>query len=383
MFEDLLAEIRQKQHFGDQFIPLHAPVFHGKEKQYLLDTIDSTFVSSVGEYVNRMEKMLQEITGAKKAVLCVNGTSALEMCLRLAGTKPGDIVLTQSLSFVATANAIAHIGATPAFADIERSTLGLSPHAVQAFFESFCIKKGHETFLKESGQKISACVPMHSFGLSCRMNELQEICKEWNVPVVEDAAEALGSSYKGQHCGTMGLLGALSFNGNKTVTTGGGGAILTNDEKIGDLAKHLTTTAKLPHRWEYFHDYAGWNFRMPNVNAALGCAQLEQLPQILNIKRKRAEIYDHIFMNSPWEFVTELPDTLSNYWLCAVLTQNKTERDNFLAASNDAKLMTRPAWAPLHTLPMYTDTPKGSLDITVDIANRLVNLPSGVEGGIS
>lgn len=379
MFEGLLKEIREAQHFpADGPVALHAPVFSGKEKQYVLDTIESTFVSSVGAYVSRFEEMLCQLTGAQYAVACCNGTSALEMALRLSGVSAGDLVLTQPLSFVATANAIAHIGAEPVFLDIERATLGLSPTAVQTFLEAQCRCDDGTCRLKETGQRIAACVPMHSFGLPVRMDELTALCNEWHIPVVEDAAEALGSVYKGRHCGTMGKLGALSFNGNKTVTTGGGGAILTNDKELGVRAKHLTTTAKIPHPWEYRHDAVAWNFRLPNLNAALGCAQLEQLETFLAVKRKRALAYEEVFRKTDWEFVTEPADSRSNYWLCAVLTNSLAERNAFLKEANDSGLGTRPAWEPLHTLPMYQHCRRGDLSETMNIASRLVNLPSGV-----
>lgn len=379
MFEGLLKEIREAQHFpANGPVALHAPVFSGKEKQYVLDTIESTFVSSVGAYVSRFEEMLCQLTGAQYAVACCNGTSALEMALRLSGVSAGDLVLTQPLSFVATANAIAHLGAKPVFLDVERATLGLSPTAVQTFLEAQCRCDDGTCRLKETGQRIAACVPMHSFGLPVRMDELTALCNEWHIPVVEDAAEALGSVYNGRHCGTMGKLGALSFNGNKTVTTGGGGAILTNDKELGVRAKHLTTTAKIPHPWEYRHDAVAWNFRLPNLNAALGCAQLEQLETFLAVKRKRALAYEELFQKTAWEFVVEPENCRANYWLCAVLTNSLEERNAFLKEANDSGLGTRPAWEPLHTLPMYQHCLRGDLSTTMDIASRLVNLPSGV-----
>lgn len=379
MFEDLLKQIREVQHFpAEGPVPLHAPVFLGREKEYVLDTIESTFVSSVGKYVTCFEEMLCQLTGAQYAVACCNGTSALEMALRLAGVNSGDLVLTQPLSFVATANAIAHIGASPVFLDIERVTLGLSPFAVQIFLENHCQLEKGVCRLKRTGQRIAACVPMHSFGLPVHMDELLAACTAWNIPVVEDAAEALGSVYKEHYCGTLGKLGALSFNGNKTVTTGGGGAILTNDKTLGAMAKHLTTTAKIPHRWEYRHDAVAWNFRLPNLNAALGCAQLEQLETFLEIKRKRAIAYAELFKSTDWEFVVEPENCRSNYWLCAVLTNSLEERNVFLQEANDSGLGTRPIWEPLHTLPMFQHCLRGELPITMDIASRLVNLPSGV-----
>lgn len=382
MFEELLRRIREVQNFPDGPVALHAPVFAGNEKRYVMDAIESTFVSSVGEYVTRFEEMLCTLTGARYAVACCNGTSALEMALRLAGVQSGDVVLTQPLSFVATANAIVHAGAEPVFLDVERSTLGLSPDAVRKFLEARCLRGQGVCRLADTGQRVAACVPMHSFGLPVRMDELLAVCDEWNVPVVEDAAEALGSSYKGRYCGTMGQLGVLSFNGNKTVTTGGGGAILTNSDELAATAKRLTTTAKIPHRWEYRHDAVAWNFRLPNLNAALGCAQLEQLERFIDIKRNRAAAYADIFYGSEWEFMLEPEYSRSNYWLCAVLTNTVTERNTFLEEANASGLGTRPAWELLHTLPMYRNSRRGELFTAMDIAARLVNLPSGVERGL-
>ncbi len=381
MYGELIEKIRRCQQLPAGDVPLHAPVFRGNEKKYVLDTIESTFVSSVGEYVTRFEEMLAASCHCRRAVACCNGTSALEIALRLAGVAPGGLVLTQALSFVATANAIKHAGAEPVFLDVDRDTLGLSPDAVRDFLAGHCRLADGKCMERQSGRMVQACVPMHTFGHPARMDELQAVCSEWHIPLVEDAAEALGSVYKGRHCGTMGLLGILSFNGNKTVTTGGGGAILTNDERLGGLAKHLTTTAKLPHRWEFRHDAAAWNFRLPNLNAALGCAQLEQLDHFLQVKRNRAGAYAALFRDTEWQFVAEPQNCRSNYWLCAVLTNSREERDTFLEETNAAGLQTRPVWEPLHTLPMYEKCLRGDLLVTMDIAARLVNLPSGVGNG--
>lgn len=381
MYEALINSIRSVQNFPDGPIPLHAPVFAGNEKKYVLDTIESTFVSSVGEYVTRFENLLAEYCGSKRAVACCNGTSALEIALRLAGVRNEDLVLTQALTFVATANAIVHAGGEPVFLDVDRDTLGLSPKAVANFLRKHCRLEGKQCLHTQSRRRVAVCVPMHTFGHPAHMDELLAVCQEWNIPVVEDAAEALGSTYKGLHCGTMGQIGILSFNGNKTVTTGGGGAVLTNNEKLGTLAKHLTTTAKLPHRWEFRHDAVAWNFRLPNLNAALGCAQMEQLDHFLSIKRARAKAYEKLFRNSEWQFVAEPQGCSSNYWLCAVLTNSRSERDTFLAEANDAGLGTRPVWEPLHTLPMFKACQCDELQVTMDIAARLVNLPSGVVDG--
>ena len=381
-FTQLLADIRQINGTVQGYLPLHAPVFRGAEREYVLDAIDSTYVSSVGAYVDRFERMLEEATGAARAVVCVNGTAALEMCLILAGVKAGDLVLTQAISFVATANAVAHLGAEPVFLDIDPDTLGLDPKAVAAFLQTYCEPAAGGCRHKATGKRVAACVPMHTFGLPCRIESLTEICKAWAIPLVEDAAEAVGCSVNGRHCGTFGMLGALSFNGNKIITTGGGGAILTNDAALGERAKHLTTTAKVPHKWLYHHDQVGWNFRMPNLNAALGCAQLEMLPAFLQEKRARAAAYAQLFADSDWKFIAETEGSVSNYWLCAVLARNRAERDAFLEASNAAGVMTRPVWEPLHTLPMYTRCLRDTLTATMDIVEKLVNLPSGCHTAI-
>lgn len=375
----LIRQIREIHKTPTGPLALHAPVFHGNEAHYVQETIESTFVSSVGKYVERFESLLQNLTGAASVVACVNGTAALEMALRLAGVQSGDLVLTQSLSFVATANAIVHTGAQPVFLDIERSTLGLSPDAVEAFLTKECeIVSSDSCRHKVTGQRIAACCPMHSFGFPCRIQELLEICRHWNIPVVEDAAEALGSLRNGQHCGTFGKIGVLSFNGNKICTTGGGGAILTQNQALGHLAKHLTTTAKIPHPWEYRHDAPAWNLRLPNLNAALGCGQLECLENFVHHKRAIAKNYAALFTNTDWEFVSEPEQCRSNYWLCAVLTNNRSERDALLTSTNKAGVMTRPCWEPLHTLSMYTKSLHDTLNVTMYITERLVNLPSGV-----
>lgn len=378
-FSSILKGIRELCTGHAGALPLHAPIFQGREREYVLDTLDSTFVSSVGAYVDRFEALLCGITGAKHAIACVNGTCALQVALQLAGVQSGDLVITQALSFVATANAIAHAGGRPVFCDVNRETLGLSPRAVKDFLQQHCERQQGEVRYKNSGQRIAACVPMHTFGLPCHILDLRAVCEEWGIPLVEDAAEALGSLYHGQHCGAFGALGILSFNGNKICTCGGGGAILVQDDAVAQQAKALTTTAKRPHAWEFFHEQKAWNFRMPNLNAALGCAQLEQLWDFVAEKRQRADAYAELFAaETDWAFVHEPEHSRSNYWLCAVLTGSKAERDAFLTASNSAAVMTRPAWEPLHTLPMYAQEVRGNLQVTEDIASRLVNVPSGV-----
>lgn len=425
-------------------IPLHEPYFGGNEKKYLIDCIDSTYVSSVGKYVDRFEEMICEFTGAKYAVATVNGTAALHAALLMAGVQRNDLVITQPLTFIATCNAIAYCGAEPVFIDIDRHTLGLSAGALenwladnvvlaefdgtlQCFYlpqmgtnegariftnvnsqgsegervgrqtkgaepitkpvnqnkpsqpssESF-VRICDPSFVNISGLKrISACVPMHTFGHPCEIDRIVEICGRYHIPVVEDSAESIGSYYKGRHTGTSGLLGILSFNGNKTITTGGGGMILTNEDDLGRLAKHLTTTAKVLHAWEFLHDMTGFNYRLPNVNAALGCAQMEMLPQILSRKREIAQRY-HTFFDkySEMTLISEPDHAISNYWLNAILLPNSELRDGFLEESKRSGIMSRPAWTLMNKLNMYSSCLAGELPRAMDIASRLVNLPS-------
>lgn len=374
---DITAAIRDVYGVHDGDIPLHAPVLTGNEGRFVQDTIESTFVSSVGAYVTRFEDMLKEKTGAAYAVATVNGTTALQMALILAGVKPGDMIITQALSFVATANAASHVGASPAFIDVDPDTLGMSPRALKLFLEEHCERRADACWHRTTSQRIAACVPMHSFGTPCHLLGIMDICDEWQIPLVEDAAEALGSTYQERACGTFGLLSSLSFNGNKIVTTGGGGAILTNNEELGRRARHLTTTAKVPHRWQFIHDEVGYNFRMPNINAALGCAQLERLDQFITFKRDLADRYYQKFQPLGVHFLREPTNSQSIYWLCAILLNNRVERDELLEVSNAQGVMTRPIWEPLHNLPMYQHAPRGDLSVTLDIAERLVNIPSG------
>ncbi|MDY0142887.1 MAG: LegC family aminotransferase [Bacteroidales bacterium] len=361
-----------------ELIPLHAPVFRGNEKKYLLDTIDSTFVSSVGAYVDQFEKMMQNITGTAKAVATVNGTSALQVALRLAGVKENEEVITQALTFVATANAIAYSGASPIFIDVDLDTMGLSPKAMGSLLDEFGEKREDGCYNKKSGKRIAACLPMHTFGFPVHLDELITLCDEWDIPIVEDAAESLGSKYKGKHTGSFGKLGIFSFNGNKTVTCGGGGAIVTNDVELGLKGKHLTTTAKKPHPYEFYHDELGYNFRMPNLNAALACAQLEQLDEILANKREIASLYRNFFNEHGINFRIELPNTKVNYWLMCVELENKKERDLFLKETNANKVMTRPIWQLMYRLPMYTHCQRDEQKNAEYLEERIVNIPSSV-----
>lgn len=369
-----IREIYQTQ----DFIPLHEPRFVGNEKKYLLDTIDSTFVSSVGAYVDRFEEMMQEITQTKKAVAVVNGTSGLQVALRLVGVNIGDEVLTQALTFVATANAIAYNGAKPVFIDVDLDTMGLSPNAVQNFLDEYGEIREESCYNKKTGNKIGACLPMHTFGFPANIDELMKICNDWKIPVVEDAAESLGSEYKGQPTGSFGEVAVFSFNGNKIVTSGGGGAIVTNNDALGIKAKYLTTTAKQPHAYEYIHDELGYNYRMPNLNAALACAQLEKLNWFLEKKRELSKSYENFFKGSDAKFRIELAETKANYWLMCVELENRNARDIFLKETNEAKVMTRPIWELMYKLPMYQDCLKDEQVNAEFLVDRIVNIPSSV-----
>ena len=376
MFSEVISFIRSA--FGDDqgFIPLHAPYFGGNEKKYLLDTIDSTFVSSVGAYVNRFEEMMAQITGAKYAIATTNGTAALHLALIVAGVRQGEEVITQPLTFVATANAITHSGATPVFVDVDKDTMGMSPTALAAFLEENVLMQNGTAINKHTGKRIAACVPMHTFGFPLRVDGIQDLCDKYTIALVEDAAESLGSRYKGQHMGTFGLMGTFSFNGNKTVTCGGGGAIVTNDEKLALRAKHLSTTARLPHAWAFEHDEVAYNYRMPNLNAAVACAQLEQLEMILNNKRQLAGMYHAFFTGSSTGFLKGIAHAEPNYWLNTLVMENVHQRDIFLKETNEQQVMTRPIWRLMNKLPMYNDCIHGDLFNSEWLEDRAVNIPS-------
>lgn len=362
------------------FVPLSVPKFIGNEKKYLDDCIDTTFVSSVGAYVDRFEKDMATYTGAKKAVVCVSGTNALHMAMMLAGVERNDEVLTQALTFIATCNGISYIGAYPVFIDVDKSTMGLSPDAVKNWLvENAEIREG-QCYNKNTGRRIKACVPMHTFGHPVRIEELATVCAEWHIELVEDAAESIGSKYKGKHTGLFGKVGVLSFNGNKTITTGGGGMLLFMDEELAALAKHLTTQAKIPHRWEFKHDHIGYNYRMPNINAALGCAQLEHLDEFIADKRETAKTYADYFRDKEGiTFFTEPENCYSNYWLNVVILPNHDAQQRFLQETNDNGVMTRPIWELMNRLPMFDHCQHDSLENTIWFADRVVNIPSSVK----
>lgn len=360
----------------NEFIPLHEPRFFGNEKKYVLETIDSTFVSSVGSYVNLFETMIAEISHTKRGVAIVNGTAALQVALRLAGVRKGDEVITQALTFVATANAISYNQAHPVFLDVDLDTMGLSPQAVSLFLEEYAELRDGICYNKKTGNKIAACVPMHTFGFPVHLKELVLVCRKWNIPIIEDSAESIGSLYHGQSTGSFGDFGVFSFNGNKIVTAGGGGAIVTNNVEKGDFAKHLTTTAKKPHKYEYVHDEVGYNYRMPNLNAALVCAQLEQLDKFIQNKRALAQDYEAYFKQEGLSFRTENQDTFVNYWLMCLELNDRSERDQFLAESNEKGIMTRPIWQLMYRLPMYKECYRDEQVNAEFLEDRIVNIPS-------
>lgn len=376
MYSSTISFIREVFNTPEDFIPLHAPYFGGNEKKYLLDTIDSTFVSSVGAYVNRFEEMMAEITGATYAIATTNGTVALQLALIACGVEKEDEVITQPLTFVATANAISHTGAIPVFLDVDKDTMGLSPEALQVFLSKYAEHRDGYTYNKSTGRRIMACVPMHTFGFPTRINELKSICDEYDIMLIEDAAESLGSYVDGRHTGTFGTMGTFSFNGNKTVTCGGGGAIVTNDEKLANHAKHLSTTAKVPHPWEFVHNHIGYNYRLPNLNAAVACAQLEQLDDILNNKRELSNIYKSFFSGKDISFVEERSGTKANYWLNCVVLPDLNERNKFLEETNGSKVMTRPIWKLMNKLPMYSSCYADDLTNSEWLEDRVVNIPS-------
>jgi len=360
-------------------IPLHDPRFIGNEEKYLLDCLKSNFVSSVGEYVGKFEKLCAEYTGSNYAVASVNGTAALHISLLLAGVKPGDEILTQPVTFIATANAISYTGALPTFIDVDMDTMGLSPGKLRDFLSSNTFKgKDNFTYNKKTKRRIFACLPMHSFGFPCKIDEILKICNEHNLVLIEDAAESLGSLYHEKHTGLYGKFSTLSFNGNKIITTGGGGMILTSDEYLAKKAKHLTTQAKVPHPWEYSHDEIGYNYRLINLSAALGCAQIEQLEHFVHEKRILSANYKTFFQQTDIQYFEEPANSRSNYWLNAVILKDRKERDDFLKFTNEHGVMTRPIWELLNKLPMFNTCDCSDLTNANWLADRVVNIPSSV-----
>jgi len=377
MYEEVVAFIQEIYQTTD-FIPLHEPKFIGNEKKYLNKCIDSTFVSSAGEFIDGFESRMQKYTGAKYAVSTNNGTSALHIALLLAGVKRGDEVITQPLTFVATCNAISYCDARPIFVDVDRDTMGLSPSVLRDFLKKNAIVKNQQCVNKKTGKTIRACIPMHTFGHPCKIDEIKEICDKYHIFLIEDAAESVGSVYKGKHTGTFGQAGVMSFNGNKIITAGGGGCIVTNDKSLAKKAKHLTTTAKVPHKWDFNHDMVGYNYRMPNLNAALLVAQLENLDNFISSKRKLADVYGAFFSSVDCDFVKEPINSKSNYWLNSILFKNKQQRDEFLNETNSNGVMTRPIWTLMNKLPMFEHAQCGDLKNSEWLEDRIVNIPSSV-----
>ena len=378
MYKEFVQFVRELYQTND-FIPLHAPQFRGNEKEYLLDTIDSTFVSSVGAYVDQFEERVAEYTGAKYAIATVNGTAALHIALKLAGVEPNTEVITQSLTFVATCNVIRYCQAEPVFVDVDLETMGLSPDSLVAFLDEHAeIRDDGNCWNKTSNNKITACLPMHTFGFPVRLDEISKICQQYQIPLVEDAAESLGSFYKEQHTGILGKTAAISFNGNKIITTGGGGMVLTNDAGTAKRAKHITTTAKVPHKWAFEHDEVGYNYRLPNLNAALGVAQMESLPGFVSEKRDLAVAYQRWGSENGMQFAQQPIHTQANYWLNSIVTEDQQSRDEWLQQTNELGVMTRPAWTPMHLLEINKGAVSADMSTTVYLYDRLINVPSSV-----
>ena len=376
---NLLVDFIRSTYETDAFIPLHEPRFVGNEKKYLLETIESTFVSTVGEFVNDFESKISKYTGINYAIAVVNGTAALHIALKLGGVEQGTEVITQSLTFVATSNSIRYCGAKPVFLDVDKTTLGLSPHSLEEFLVKFSeLRDEGICWNKASNRRVVACMPMHTLGFPVKLDEIKNICERYNLNLIEDAAESLGSLYKDKHTGSIGKVSAISFNGNKIITTGGGGVILTNDYELAKLARHISTTAKVDHQWLYKHDKVGYNYRLPNLNAALGVAQMERLSDYLENKRRIARRYQEWGDKHDFLFVKEPDNTRSNFWLNAVITNNKQERDLMLETTNNNNIMTRPVWTPMHKLAINSDCQSDNMKNTEWIFDRLVNVPSSV-----
>ena len=362
----------------NQFIPLHEPCFTAEERRNLLECIDSTIVSSVGGFVDKFEEKICDFTGASHAVAVVNGTQALQMALHIVGANNHTEVITQALTFVATPNAIKYTGAIPVFIDVDQETFGLSPEALQKFLEQHTTQKKNKCWNRITERQIIACVPVHTFGHPCKINEIHEICKQFNIFLIEDAAESLGSWFQEKHTGRFGELGIFSFNGNKIITTGGGGVIITDNMELARRCRHLTTTAKVPHPWEFLHDEIGYNFRMPNLNAALGVAQMEKLPDLLIKKHQLMEKYQNFFRKLDIQLLNAPDEAQSNFWLQTIFFEDQQQRDGFLEYSNQHGVMTRAIWKPMHQLPMYQDCQRDNMMNTLLLYQRAVNIPSSV-----
>lgn len=367
-----------KNLFGNEFIPLHRPTFKGNEKKYLTECIDTNYVSSVGKRVDEFEKKFAKFTGSKYAIATVNGTNALHIAIKLSKVEPGDEIISQALTFVATCNAISYSGATPIFVDVDKDTMGMSPRALKIFLQKNAEKHSKETFNKKTGKKIAACVPMHTFGFPCRIKEITDICADWNIVLIEDAAESLGSYVGKKHTGTFSSIASFSFNGNKILTTGGGGMLITDNITLAKKAKHITSTAKIPHAYEYIHDEIGYNYRMPNLNAALGCAQMEYLNEFLLKKKKLANHWQKFFKKRKIKFITPIKNTEANYWLNTLVLATRKEREKFLKYTNKNGVMTRPVWKLMTELNMFQDCQNDGLKNSLWLQDRVVNIPSSV-----
>ena len=377
MLKDVINFI-QKTYKTKGLIPLHEPKFIGNEKKYLNECVDSTFVSSVGKFVGKFEEKIANYTDAKYAIAINSGTSALHIALLLANVERNDEVITQALTFVATCNAISYCGAQPVFVDVDRDTMGLSPSALKEFLKDNTSVKNQQCVNNKTGRVIKACVPMHTFGHPCRIDEIKDICDKHHIFLIEDAAESVGSFYKDKHTGNFGQVGVMSFNGNKIMTAGGGGCIITSDKTLAKKAKHLATTAKVPHKWNFNHDMIGFNYRMPNLNAALLVAQLENLENFIHGKRKLAGMYEEFFNSVDYDFVKEPMECKSNYWLNSLILKNKQQRDEFLNETNSQNIMTRPIWTLMNKLPMFGHAQCGDLTNSEWLEKRVVNIPSSV-----
>jgi aminotransferase in exopolysaccharide biosynthesis len=379
MIDNIISYIREIYNKPDGIIPLHEPVFIGNEVAYVNNTISTTYVSSVGKYVDLFETKIADYTRAGYAVATVNGTSALHIALQLAGVKNGDEVITQPLTFIATVNAISYCNATPVFVDVDKSTMGMSPESLEYFLKKSTKydRKAKKLINKKTLKPVSAVVPMHTYGNPCDIDGIITVADTYSIPVIEDAAESLGSRSRGRHTGTIGKIGILSFNGNKIITTGGGGMILTNEKSIAERAKHITTQAKVPHSWDFYHDMIGYNYRMPNINAALGVAQIELLEELLRNKRHTAELYRSFFNRNNIKFLDETPGCHSNFWLNTIILDTIQQRDRFLQETNSNGIMTRPAWTLATNLPMYSGCQKDELPNAINLERTLVNIPSG------
>lgn len=379
-FKKKLINFIKDYYQSSEKIFLHEPIFKGNEKKYLMDTIDSTFVSSVGQFVNEFEDKITKYTKASASVAVVNGTSAIHLALYLCKIKKNDLVITPSFTFIAICNVLSHLGAEPIFIDIERKNLGICPEALNNFLEEFAFINDEGVCVhKKTNKKIKAIVPMNAFGHPVKFDEIQRISKKWKLKIIEDGAESLGSQYKGKKCGALSDIGILSFNGNKIITTGGGGMLLFKDKKQANFAKHLSSTARIPNTEKFVHDEVAFNFRMPNLNAALGLAQFENIENYLSKKRNLASEYRNLFKGSDYLFVDEVESNKSNFWLNTIICENKKERDKLIKFSNDYDIATRPGWELMSDLPMFSDSIQDNLVNSRWIQDRLVNLPSSVK----